>query len=254
MLFRAVYEGEETQTPPPAPPAPPPGKAFTQDDVNKFLAEDRRKHQEKMSKLGEELEKLKSSKNLTEEEKAGLTQRIEDLNSSLLSKEEEMKKTLDRTEKDYKKKVETEQGRADRNWNLYSEEVINSRILKSAADLKAVSSDQILDMLKPRTRLVEAVDDSGKPTGKYLAKIKTQGQDEKGNAVELDLEVNDFIKRMKEQPEKYGNLFLSEMQPGLGQINRGGSRPGDSAPPTDPVAYQQWRKQSGFDKQTRGGY
>ena len=38
------------------PPTPPPSKNFTQADVDRFLAEDRRKHQAKQQALAQQLE------------------------------------------------------------------------------------------------------------------------------------------------------------------------------------------------------
>src|SRR3970040_803427 len=60
--------------------------AFTQDDVNKFLAEDRRKHQEKYKSLETRLAQLAESKNIEEKERAKYQEEVESLRAQWLTK------------------------------------------------------------------------------------------------------------------------------------------------------------------------
>src|SRR5438034_11110606 len=66
----------------------PPPKTFTQDEVNSFLAEDRRKHKVQTEKLINDLEGLKTSRGLSEKEKNELQTRIEELNQQVMTKEQ----------------------------------------------------------------------------------------------------------------------------------------------------------------------
>lgn len=218
-------------------------KKFSQDDVNRMLAEDRRKHQEKLTKTREELEKLKASSTLTDEERQGLQARIDELQNIKVTKEEEAKKALEKERKEASERIKKIEEQSNRNWRLYEEEVIKGSIIQAAVDERAVSSEQLLAILRPQTRLVESMDDAGKPTGVFTAKIKLVERDGEGKSKELDLSVKDYVKRMKDSPDKFGNLFLSDTQPGLGSFNRGSSS-GDSTPPKDIVEYQKWRNKN----------
>ena len=102
-LFILCYDGvtdppadppaDPLATPPATPPAP--DAKFTQNDLNKILAEERRKADAKVkSLLGEKqvhIDKLLEMKNLTEQERAALQTEKEELQRQLLTKEERLK-------------------------------------------------------------------------------------------------------------------------------------------------------------------
>lgn len=200
-----------TPTPPPTPPT-----TFTQDQVNKLLATDRRKHQDQIKQTVTQLEELKKTSQMTEQQKAELEQRIEALNSSLMTTEERAKADLSKKDKELKTLAETLTSERELWKNNYASEVITNQILKSSAAHKVVSAEQMLDLLRPKTRLVEVLDADGKTVKGYEAKAKIKLLNEKGEEVELDLPIEDVLKRMKELPERFGNLFESGLNSGLG--------------------------------------
>lgn len=202
--------------PTPEPPAVKPPQTFTQDQLNKFLADDRRKHQDQVKQTVVQLEELKKNVQLSEQAKTELESRIETLNSSLMTTEERSKAELAKKDKELKGVAESLSKERD-NWkSSYASEVITNKILKASVDHKAVSSDQMLDLLMPKTRLVEVLDTDGKTVKGYIPKAKIKTVNDKGEEIELDLTIEETMKRLKEMPERYGNLFDGGVQGGLG--------------------------------------
>src|SRR5262245_35308847 len=65
---------------------------FSQKQLNKLLADDRRKHEERVKQAVQQLEEAKKAKGLTEKEREGLASKIDELQNSLLTKDEQAKK------------------------------------------------------------------------------------------------------------------------------------------------------------------
>lgn len=249
--FPPYNEGDPPPTPAPSPPPEPP-KTFTQDQVNKLLAEDKRKNQEQVKQTVVQLEELKKTVQLTESQRIELEGRIETLNSSLLTKEEQAKQELAKKDKELKVAVEGLSKEKDQWKNNYASEVITNQILKSAVTHKAVSTDQMLDLLSGKTRLVEVLGADGKTVVGYTPKVKFRELNEKGEEVELDLSVEEAIKKMKDTPERFGNLFESGVNGGIGGkgsngIGTGGSSIMDMAK-KDPEAYRAARSKFGLGR------
>lgn len=223
-------------------------KSFTQDEVNKMLAEDRRKHKAQVDKHVSELEQLKKSKSLNDQERHNLTQKIEELQNSVLTKEqlaakeqEKLKKTLETT---------TQELTADRDsWkNRFHTTQIQQAITSEAVQHKAFDSDALIALLEPKTRLVEVIDDDGKATGQFVPKTKYADKDKDGRVVNLDLTVPEVVAKMKENP-RYGYLFESTATAGLGAGTKGGGRGGEVDPGTmNTEQYRAWRKKEGINR------
>src|SRR5208283_1313001 len=62
---------------------------FSQDDLNKFLAEDRRKHQGQIKTIQQTLEETLTSKNLTAQEREQLATRVSELENQGRTKEQQ---------------------------------------------------------------------------------------------------------------------------------------------------------------------
>ena len=226
------------------------GRTFTQAELNKFLADDRRKHQDQVKQTVAQLEELRTKVQLTESERTALAERIDTLNSSLMTAEEKAKQELSKKDKQLKETSESLSKERDKWKNEYTTEVITNQILRASTIHDAVSSDQLMDLLLPKTRLVEVLAD-GKVVG-HAPKVKLKVPGDKGEAVELDLTVEESVKRMKELPELFGNLFKSGVKSGLGgNGSTGASTSGQSLTDLakkDPATYRENRKKFGLGR------
>lgn len=195
---------------------PPPVKTFTQEQLNTILAEEKRKDKEKNEKFLNELKALKES-GLTPEAKQQLEERIKNLEGDVFTKEQLGQQALEKAKADaenLKKGLESDRD----NWKgMYTEQTINNSLISAALTHKAINHDQIVPLLRGNTRLVEALDGSGKPTGKLVPEVLFKDTDPKsGAAVELKLTPDQAVKRMRENTAKYGNLFEGTKLGGAG--------------------------------------
>lgn len=220
----------------PPPPPPPDDTKFSQADLNKILADEKRKHQEKNGQLIKELEELKKTKGLSEQQKSDLESRIEQLTNEHLTKEEQAKRESERLKKDYEgkhKEVETDRD----SWrNRYTEMLIENSITSQAREAKAVSDEQILAMLRHKASIAEELID-GKPSGKFVVKIKHHDEESKKT---LEYTPDEMMKIMLDNPKKYGNLFQSTLTGGVGGTGTHTFK-GDPGK-LDPAAYRAHRK------------
>lgn len=218
-------------------------KTFTQDDVNKIVQDRLAKEKKTQQKRITDLEnQLNSSGSLSVEERTQLETRIEELNNSLLSKDELAQKEKEKLAKKHQSELE-EAVKEREDWkNRFTLSTIRNEITSASAEAEAFSPSQIVTLLSPDTRLVEELDEEGKPNGNLVPKVKFQDTDKKGKQVTLELTVKETLNRMKELPERFGNLFKSNVASGLGSNNQGGTK--NNAPDlSNPAEYRKWRQQ-----------
>lgn len=226
--------------------APPkaPSKQFTQEEVNRILAQERRKLQQSNSRAIEELQAIKAKVNLTEQERADLETQIQSMKDALLTNEELAKKEQERLKRTAEAELKKVTEERDRWRNQYTDEAINRAIIDAAMDPshKAVSPEQLIYMLKPTTSLVEERTTDGTATGKHIPRVKFTDLNDKGEPVTLDLTVAEAVKRMSEM-DKYGNLFVDRKAGGIGGTNTGTPGRKDlAAIARDPVKYREMRE------------
>ncbi len=191
-------------------------KMFTQEQVNQFLAAEKRKTQGAYEKRIAQLESLRDSANLTQQQVEELNKQIEDMQTEFKTKEQLAQEQKTKMEKDYQTKLSAAEESAKTWQTKFSNMVIKNSIISAASDNEAFSADQIFAILNPVTRLVEVKVD-GKKTGDFETRVKFTGTDEEGKPVELDLTPSEAVKRMSGM-EKYANLFKSNLKGGLGDF------------------------------------
>jgi len=194
------------------------GASFNQDDVNRFLAEDRRKHQTALASVEAKLQEALNDKTMTEATRTALEENLTAIQGQLRTKEQQLaleKKHLEETHSvetvELQKKVVF--------WeNLYRDSTVERSLQDAAVKNDAFNSDQIVVILRPLTKLLEVVDEkTGKTTGKYRPMVEMNDVDPKtGDPVVMVRTPEEAVKRMKELPETYGNLFKSGVVSGIG--------------------------------------
>ena len=179
---------------------------------------------------------------MSEKEKNELQTRIEELNQQVMTKEQLAEKEKKRLGDEYTKQLETERKEKETWQGRYTDASIKRAITDAAVEHEAFSSEQLVNMLNQRVRLVEDLDEHGKKTGNYTPRMKFEDVDKEGKPVVLDLSVKEAVKRMRELPDKYGNLFRSTVNGGLGgPSNRTSQLPKDLSK-LSMDEYRQFRK------------
>lgn len=197
-------------------------ETFTQEQVNTFIAEEKRKNQTRQRELAAELESLRRNTALSGEERDGLQTRIEELQSQFLTTEEKARQEVEKKKKEFTEKVDNLT--AERNtWQTkHSQLLIDTEITAAAVDGRAFSIEQITAILSPKTKLSEKMDTEGRPTGDFEARVKFADKDKDNKPIDLDLTVPEAVKRMKELPQ-YGNLFEGNKKGGFGGTGSAGT-------------------------------
>jgi len=214
--------GTPSATPPATPPANPPTnppaakggdgdtKLFTQADLNRILAEDKRKHQERMSQLEAELATLSEDRSLTENAREQLNRQLEDLRKTFRTKEQEIEFQRKQEAEKYQNELKDFRTKAERWEAKYRSEKMTRALQDAAANAGAFRSEQIVALLKPMTELKEK-------DGDFVAMIDFPDIDEKtGEEIKTLRTPSDAVKRMKELPKIWGNLFESNVVSGVG--------------------------------------
>lgn len=218
------------------------GKVFTQAEVDRIVKNDKDKAKRERDQLVTQLEGLKAQ-GLTQENIDGLNDRIEQLQNegkttAQLANEDKVKLEKKLTGEVTKKEAEA------KGWKgKYETYRTQNEILTAANANKAHNPEQVYNILRSDTTMVEILGEDGKPTGEYEPRVKFRDTKD-GQSIVLDLTIPAAIKRMTEL-ETHQNLFESGATSGLGGRNNGRAvGKGGTAVPTDTKAYMEARKKN----------
>lgn len=238
------------------PPSAKGKTTFTQEEFNRALAEDRKKHMAKFEKQKAEterqiktLENLQKSKGLTEKEKQSLEQQLEALKNSQLTEKELAAKEQEKLRKQHTEAVQGLTTERDLWQGRFNKMGINNSIISEGAKAEAFDNDALIAILGPHANMVEDTDGDGKGLGSFSPKVKFADTDKDGKPVTLELTVEQAVKRMKEMP-KYGYLFKSTASGGLGGTPPAGKGGKIDPAKLTPEQYREWRKTQGLGRKT----
>jgi hypothetical protein len=204
-------------------------KTFTQDDLNRILAEDRRKHQVQLKEQAEKLETVLKSSQLTEQDRKVLQENLAAVQGQLRASEAAAAKEKQALEQQYQAKLVESEKKIQIWEGLYRESTVQRALQDAAVKNDAFSPNQIVTILKPMTKLVEGVDPvTNRPNGNYEVRVVMLDVNPKtGQQEEMIRSPEEAVARMKELPDLYGNLFKSGVVSGIGSSSAtGGLMPG----------------------------
>lgn len=228
LAVRRFFEGEDpTKNPAPIPvpivvEPPKTGRVYTENEFNTLLnsklAEEKRKGTEANRATVVKLQELQQQSSLTQQQKDELEIQIQDLQNTYRTAEETKKLEIDKlTEKAAKKEKELSGDRD--NWKArFERNMISVDISRASVKYDAVSPEQIEAFLNPITRVTEQLDEAGKPTGKFITKVKFEDTDAEGKRIELDLDTDAAVKLMRDRVNRFGNLFKNSTNGGTGTV------------------------------------
>lgn len=215
-----------------------------QDQLNTVLKREKEKFRAANDKLIKQLEAVQNDSRTSAETKAMLETQLEEMRRQNMSTEERARLEKEKLQKDHTQKLEaaTQEGQTwrGRHDNLQ----IGYDISTGAQQHEVIGSGvQFLEAyLRPRTKLVERLDSENRPTGKYDTKATLIIQKD-GKPVEVEYNVGDAIKQMKDMPEDFGFLFKSSAAAGLGAgTGTPGKKPNVAT--MSPEAYMEARKKN----------
>jgi len=218
------------------------GKTFTQEELNAIVARERAADKDAKAKLIQQLEEAKTKVTMTASEKEEYEKQLEELRKATMSKEE----IANRERKKLEEKLTKERDDAlslSKTWQKrFEDSTIIRNLMDAAMTNEAFAPQQVVAILSPNARVVEMMDESGKPSGNYDVVVKFNDVDSKsGKPIQLELPSNEVVKRMKELSNVYGNLFKNGVSEGMGGNNGKGGKPVDFSKMT-PTEYKEHRK------------
>lgn len=193
-------------------------KAFNQEDVNKFLADDRRKHSDKYKKLEGSYKNMLADKNLATEQRAKLEGELQDLQKSFRTKEQQASYDLKQEREKLTTEINGYKESATKWETMYKDSVIQRSLQDAAISAEAFNPTQITGLLRADTTMRPATDDDGNEIDNQMVPmIDFSDVDEKtGDRITTLRTPEQAVQRMKELPELYGNLFRANVVSGIG--------------------------------------
>lgn len=225
LLWFLHYEGEgegegEGQDPPKPEEKkdPPAGKFMTQEEIDKVVTKRTEKARRAQQQALEQLESLQQTVNMTEEQRETLESEIEKLRKQTLTAEEIRKREEKKAKEAYESKL-TDATKSAQTWeSRYNDLKINYEIGNAAQKhgVLGASVPFLEAFLRPQVKLTEEKDDETGEVRGHAAMVDFNDQGADGKPVQVQLSVEDTVKRMKELPEMYGHLFQAPSGGGLG--------------------------------------
>jgi ASC-1-like (ASCH) protein len=196
-------------------------RTFTQAEVNKIMAENKRKLREQYAQLEEENKELLKNQNLTQEARDKLQARIADLQKAQLTEKQQIEFDRKQAEEKYQAELQTAQQQADHWENLYKKETVDRALLDAASGAEAFNPSHIVALLRPNTELKDI-------EGVLTPMVDFPDVDEKtGDPVQTLCSPADAVKRMRQLPKVHGCLFKSNVVAGVGSGQGAVHDPGD---------------------------
>lgn len=207
--FIIAYEGEtpnNTNNEPPPPQQPQTPKTFTQEELNKIVAKERKAVADKLSKLGE-LSSLSEAQ----------AKELAELRASVQTQEEARAEELNTWKKKYETETAALKNEGETWRKRFSDSTIKKELLTAFSPV-AHDPEQFIELFSGKAELVEAKVD-GKPTGEFEVRVPHVMEIE-GKKVTKKLTPSELQKVLYDQP-KYANLFKGKGTGGTGGGNSG---------------------------------
>jgi len=199
------------------------GKAlFTQEHMSHEIGEARKKEGEKNKTLVTQLEELRDNSTTSESVRNELQAQIEDLNAASMTQQQQAELEMKRIKRKHETDLKTATESATSWQTRYSKSFISQEIRRAAAESKALplAVEQLDVMLGSQATLRNLKDDKGADIpDQYEAVVNFRDVDENKNEVITVLSIPKAIARMRELPERFGNLFESDQKGGVGSGN-----------------------------------
>lgn len=236
-------EGDPSPTPTPTPtPAPTPdpedrSRWLPPDRVTEIVTQRTSEYAVKMAKAKEQLDAVLSEKATTETEKANLRKKLEELQSTLMTKEQAAAFEAEKLKAEAQTLEQRLTAEAKQWKDRYRNTLITNSLVAAANEHKAYRPEQIVAFLKDRAELVEALDETGKPTGDFQVKLSWSETDKDGKTSPMTLDPSATVKAMKQKVD-FANLFLAEGG-GTGFVPTRGNQNSGSLDP-DKISTEDW--------------
>lgn len=207
-------EGGKQQDPP---------KTFTQADIDRLIGQTRKEEQKKFEDLKTYIEQMQERLKISEADREKSQQEILEIQTAKLTEKQKLELDLQNWQKKHKNDTEKLTGEATTWRERYEQQLLDTAVAGAANTHGAFSKDQLLAMFKLYGARVKPQVVDGKETGFFETRVTFPDKDKEGKPIQVDLTIEDAVKRMTELPE-YQNMFKPNQNEGTGGRNSGGSK------------------------------
>jgi hypothetical protein len=221
-LFLSCYDGEDAAAQAAAAEAAKAAAAkvadaakdvVTKDQVEKLLADERKKAEAKLKVVLADKEatltELLATKTLTEQQRTEYEAKLDDVQKQLHSEKELLLKEKKKVEEQLGGKLKEADQKA-KDWEgRFAASTIQRELQEAAVKGEAINPKQIVLLLKPATKIVEA-------DGEYKTVVEIEDMVD-GKLTTIQCSPEEAVTKMKAQVEAYGNLFKTPAVNGLGK-------------------------------------
>jgi hypothetical protein len=197
-------------------------KRFSQQDVDKIVVSRNKNLKTQYEQLEQNYNKLLEQTNLTEEQRNQLQSDLENVQNLMRSKEQNLELAAKKAKEKYDADLRNAQIERDKFKTMFETSTIERAIIDAASKREAWDPSQFVKLVGPQAKIVEELTDSGEKTGKLVPKIEWEVKDESGNITRVLKTPDEVVELMKEDTQRHGNLFRSNVARGLGSGNAAG--------------------------------
>lgn len=154
------------------------------------------------------------------EQKNNLAESMTALESLTLTEKEKFEKEKARKEQEIAntlktaEQIATQAKEESEKWRKqFTDETMKRSLIEAASKEGATYTEDIVDLLMPKTQLKEVLDSEGKGTGNFVTVVSIKGSDEQGNVVNKEVPVDVAMKELAQTRPLY---FSAKGTSGLG--------------------------------------
>ena len=191
-------------------------KTFTQDEVNKFVAERNKALKTKYEQMESDYQELLQQQNLTDGQRRKLEESLDRVRQEMMTKEQRLESEKKKAQVEYEAKLKATSEEASKYKNLYETTSIARAITDAASVNDAFNPTHFIAHLAPKSKMVEELDAEGNATGNMVPRVEWTSIDEEGKKHIKQVTPEEAVKLMKENVVEYGNLFKTNVAAGIG--------------------------------------
>jgi len=192
------------------------GKTFTQEEVNKFVAERNKTLKVKFETMEKSYETLLAQQNLTNDQRASLETQLEAVRNEMLTKEQRLESEKKKAQAQYEADLGKANEAANKYKTLYESSTIERAVTDAAIKHDAYNPTHFIAHLAPQSKMIEEVDAEGNVTGKLVPRVEWTSVDENGQKHVSNLTPEEAVEKMKDNVIEFGNLFKTNVAAGIG--------------------------------------
>ena len=224
-------------------------RTFTQADVDKIVVSRVKKLKEQLQTTESQYERLLKNQNLSTQERNELQNELEAVQAQLRTREEQARYEAKKRETEFQKTLETTKAEAEQYRSLFETQTRDNAIMSAAVQHDAYNPEQFISVLGPRTKIVEEVNEHGEKTGRLVPRVEVQVTGEDGSTSTELRPVEDAVAQMKDEPEKYGNLFRSNVASGIGEGSNPSAAGGRALDPSKVSTEEYFKNREAYKQQ-----